>query len=211
MKRSIITMVLATVLFSFGCSDEYFTDGGVQADLTGTLNVSTMDYLQSEPAKFDTLVSLIKLCGLETEISTPGSTFLAPQDYSIHNFFKLLYPDETKWPALTDLSEEEKSAITQILRNYIIPDQEIERSGLSPAYSYATTQGGKTARFNLIRTDYIGNVNMGAAFIVFALDVSPEGSSVERFQSVTVVTSGLRSTNGMIHILDPNTHIFGFN
>ncbi len=210
MKRSIIAILLATVLFNFGCSDEYFTDGGVQDDLTGTLNVSTMEYLQNEPARFDTLVALIKLCGLEADVAKSGSTFLAPQDYSIHNYFKLLFPDENKWPPLSELTAAEKEDITQILKNYIIPDQVIERSALSPAYSFATTQGGKKARFNLNRQDYLGNVNMGAAFIVYALDVSRTGSTVEQFQSANVATSGLRSTNGIIHVLDSNTHIFGF-
>lgn len=169
-----------------------------------------MKYLESEPAKFDTLVSLIKLSGLEAEVAKPGNTFLAPQNYSIHNYFKLLYPDESKWPALSQLTKAEKDDIAKILRNYIIPDKQIERSSLSPAYSYATTQGGKKARFNLTREDYLGNVNMGAAFVVFGLDISSDGSPAERFQSVNVVTSSLRSTNGIVHILDSNTHIFGF-
>jgi len=210
MKRSIIAILLATVFFTSGCSDAYFTDGGVPTDQTGVLNLSTMKYLESQPAKFDTLVALIKLSGLEAEINKSGNTFLAPQNYSIHNYFKLLYPDESKWPALAQLSAAEKTAITQILRNYIIPDKQIERSGLSPAYSFATTNGGKKARFNLIREDYLGNVNMGAAYVVFALDISPAGSTVERYQPVTVITSGLHSTNGIIHVLDSNTHIFGF-
>ncbi len=210
MKRSITTILLATVVFFSGCSDAYFTDGQIETDQTGTLNVSTMKYLESEPAKFDTLVSLIKLSGLEAEVAKPGNTFLAPQNYSIHNYFKLLYPDESKWPALSQLTKAEKDDIAKILRNYIIPDKQIERSSLSPAYSYATTQGGKKARFNLTREDYLGNVNMGAAFVVFGLDISSDGSPAERFQSVNVVTSSLRSTNGIVHILDSNTHIFGF-
>jgi hypothetical protein len=211
MKRSIIAILLATVFFTCGCSDEYFTDGGTLDDQTGVLNVSTMNYLESQTGKFDTLVTLIKLCGLEAEVNKSGNTFLAPQDYSIHNYFKLLYPEENKWPALSALSIEEKAEITEILRNYIIPDKKIERSGLSPAYSYVTTQGGKKARFNLTREDYLGNVNMGAAYVVFALDISATGSTVERYQAVTVATSGLRSTNGIVHVLDSNTHIFGFN
>lgn len=210
MKKTIITIFLASVFFSSGCSEEYFTDGGVQADQTGGLKVSTLKFLESEPARFDTLVALIKLCGLEAEVSRPGSTFMAPQDYSIHNYLKLLFPDENKWPPLSQLSDVEKKEITQILRNYMIPDKEIERQGLSPAYSYATTRGGKKARFNLIREDYLGNVNMGAAYVVFALDTRKEGSNAEQFQPVNVVTAGLRSTNGIIHVLDSNTHIFGF-
>ncbi|WP_025764195.1 fasciclin domain-containing protein [Dyadobacter tibetensis] len=211
MKKSLTALLVATIFLAFGCNDEYFTDGGIQTDLSGTINMSTMDYLKTEPAKFDTLVRLIQLCGLETEIAKTGNTFLAPQDYSIHNFFKLLYPDESKWPELSQLKSEEIDMISKILKNYIIPDQEIDRRSLSPAYSYATTQGGRKARFNLIRNDYLGNVNMGAAYIIFALNTSAPDSPVEQYQSVTVVTSGLRSTNGMLHILDSNTHIFGFN
>lgn len=211
MKKSIIAICFVSIFFIYGCKDAYFTDGGVPTDEAGVLNLSTMKYLESQPAKFDTLVILIKLAGLEAEINKSGNTFMAPQNYSIHNYFKLLYPDETKWPSLSQLSDEEKKDITQILKNYIIPGKEIERIGLSPAYSFTTTGGGKKARFNLIREDYLGNVNMGAAYIVFALDTSKDGSTVERYQPVTVVTSGLRSTNGIIHILDSNTHIFGFN
>ncbi len=211
MKRSIIAILLATVFFTCGCNDDYFTDGGVSGDQTGILNLSTMKYLESQPAKFDTLVTLIKWCGLEAEVNKSGNTFLAPQNYSIHNYFKLLYPDESKWPPLSQLSDAEKVDITRILKNYIIPNKEIERNGLSPAYSYTTTLGGKKARFNLIREDYLGNVNMGAAYVVFALDLSPAGSTTEFFLPVTVVTSGLRSTNGIVHVLDSDTHIFGFN
>jgi hypothetical protein len=210
MKISIIAVLLATTLFIGGCSDAYFTEGGLPVDQTGELNVTTMQYLESQPARFDTLVILIKVAGLEAEVNKAGNTFFAPQNYSIHNYFKLLYPEKEKWPALNNLSDEEKAEITQTLKNYIIPDKKIERSGLSPAYSFATTSGGKKSRFNLIREDYLDNVNMGAAFVVFALDVSPDGSPVERYQPVQVVVSGLRSTNGIVHILDSNSHIFGF-
>jgi uncharacterized surface protein with fasciclin (FAS1) repeats len=210
MKISIIAVLLTTALFISGCSDAYFTDGGAPVDQTGVLNLTTMKYLESEPAKFDTLVILIKLAGLEAEVNKSGNTFLAPQNYSIHNYLKLMYPDQDKWPALKDLSAAEKKDITQILKNYIIPDKKIERNGLSSTYSYATTSGGKKSRFNLIKEDYLGNVNMGAAYVVFALDISEDGSTVERYQSVQVVTSGLQSTNGIVHVLDPNSHIFGF-
>jgi uncharacterized surface protein with fasciclin (FAS1) repeats len=207
-----IVIVMMVIFFCSGCSDEYFTDGGVlPIEEAGVLNVSTMQYLESKPAQFDTLVKLIKLTGLEGEINKSGNTFLAPQDYSIHNYFLLLYPDKSQWPALSSLSVEEKEAIAQILSNYIIPNQQIERNSLSPAYSFATTSGNRKARFNLVREDYLGNVNMGAAYIMFALDISPEGSLVERYQTVRVVTTDLRSTNGIVHVLDSNTHIFGFN
>lgn len=211
MKISIIVLSIVAILFTSGCSDDYFEDGGVATDQSGVLNMSTMQYLESQPTKFDTLVTLIKLSGLEAQVNKSGSTFLAPQDYSIHNYLKLLYPDESKWPLLTNLSEAEKAEVAQIIENYIIPDKLIERGGLTSAYSYATTSRGKKVRFNMIREDYLGNVNMGASYVMFGLNISPDSSATEQFQSVQVVASGLRSTNGIVHVLDSNNHIFGFN
>lgn len=210
MKRFIAVFISFCAVGLWGCNDDYFTDGGPLEGQDGVLNVSTMDYLESQSARFDTLTTLIKLCGLEAEVNQPGNTFFAPQDYSIHNYFRLIFP-EGAWPQLSQITEEEKQEIAGILRNYIIPGQKIVRSGLSTAYSYSTTLGGQKARFNLIKEDYLGNVNMGAAYIVFSLNVNDVENVIELYQSVTVATSGLQSTNGIIHVLSPNTHIFGFN
>lgn len=209
--RSIAVIAVIAGFFAWGCSDEYFADGGVPGEDVGVLGVSTMDYLESHPEKFDTLATLIKLCGLEGEVNKQGNTFLAPQDYSIHNYFQLVFSDGSAWPALSEIPEEQMEEITGILKNYIIPGQEIVSSGLTTAYSYSVTHGGRKARFNLVKEDYIGNVNMGAAYVVFSLDVSREGSSSELYQAVPVVTSGLRSLNGVVHVLRADTHIFGFN
>ena len=210
MKILMIVISMIAIMLSSGCSDDYFADGGIVSDQSGVLNLTTMQYLESQPARFDTLVMLIKLTGLEGEINKTGNTFLAPQNYSIHNYLKLLYPERSKWPAIAQLPEEVKQEVADILSNYIIPNKQIERGGLSPAYSFATTHGDRKARFNLVRADYLGNVNLGPSYIIFALDVSTAGSPVERYQSVEVITTDLRSTNGIVHVLDSNTHIFGF-
>ncbi|MFC3198731.1 fasciclin domain-containing protein [Parapedobacter deserti] len=208
-KLMVITCVAA--LFAWGCDDNYFTDGGVLDERPGVLGVSTMDYLESRRELFDTLATLIRLCGLEEAVNRPGSTFLAPQDYAIHNFFELAFPNPDERPAtLAELPEELLAEIAEIIKNYIIPNEAIVRTGLSTAYSHTETLGGKKARFNLVRGDYLGNVNMGASVIVFSLDVSG-GIGRERYQSVHVVTSDLQSTNGIIQILRSDTHIFGFN
>ena len=207
----LIAFIGVLAVFTAGCKKSYFADGGTPVDQSGNLGISTMDYLQRESGSFDTLTRLIKITGLESAVNSKGNTFLAPRDYAIHNYFKLLYPDPTKAPStLEALPQEEKDKIAQIIKNYIIPNQEIVRSTLSTAYSYVTTYGGTKARFNLVTTDYLGNVNMGAKYIVFSLNVSPQGSA-ERYQTVQVVTADLRSTNGIVHVLAADTHIFGFN
>lgn len=211
MKKITAALAIATLLFTAGCGDDYFADGGLLDDQVGVLDVSTMDYLESNPEAFGTLVGLIKRCQLEDAVNKSGNTFLAPQDYSIFNYFALEFPNPNERPAsLAEIPQENLDKISEIIKNYLIPGEEIVREKLSTAYHYTTTLGNKKARFNLIREDYLGNVNMGAASIVFSLDTSLEGQK-EQYQTVEVVTSNLRSTNGIIHVLKSDAHIFGFN
>lgn len=212
MTKLIKAMVLIGILFfAIGCKDDYFADGGIAVNQSGELGMSTMEYLQSNPATFDTLSRLIKLTGLESAVNAKGNTFLAPRDYTIHNYFKLLYPDPANMPAtLEAIPQEEMDKIALIIKDYIIPGQEIVRSKLATTYSYAVTAGGKRARFNVVTTDYLGNVNMGAKFMVFSLNLNPAGSP-EGYGTVQVASADLRSTNGIVHVLSSDSHIFGFN
>ncbi len=200
------------ILLTAGCSRDYFTDGGsLSLEKTATLGVSTTDYLRTQGTLFDTLVTLIEMSGLEAAVNAKGNTFLAPSDYSIYNYLNLVFPDPQKRPAsLRAIPQEEMNKITGILKNYIIPNQEVVRDKLATTYSYFTTYGEKKARFNLVQDDYLGNVKMGAKFIVFSLNTAAPGQK-ERYQSVQVATSDLHSTNGVVHLLISSSHIFGFN
>lgn len=211
MIKLIKAIVLISALFVVGCKDEYFSDDLQPVGQSGELGVTTMQYLQSNPSTFDTLARLIKLTGLESAVNEKGSTFMAPRDYSIHNYFKLLYPDPANMPATLDaLPQPEKDRIAEIIKDYIIPKQEIVSGGLATTYSYVVTAGGKKARFNVVTTDYLGNVNMGAKYVNFSLNTAPPGDK-EQYESVSVATANLRSTNGVLHVLASDAHIFGFN
>lgn len=211
MIKLIKAIVFISALFVVGCKDKYFSDDLQPVGQSGELGVTTMQYLQNNPSTFDTLARLIKLTGLESAVNEKGSTFMAPRDYSIHNYFKLLYPDPANMPATLDaLPQMEKDRIAEIIKDYIIPKQEIVSSGLATTYSYVVTAGGKKARFNVVTTDYLGNVNMGAKYVNFSLNTAPPGDK-EQYESVPVATANLRSTNGVLHVLASDAHIFGFN
>ncbi|MFP5079381.1 fasciclin domain-containing protein [Pedobacter sp. JCM 36344] len=211
MIKLIKAIALISALFVMGCKDDYFSDDLKPNGQSGELGITTMQYLQNNPSTFDTLARLIKLTGLETAVNEKGSTFLAPRDFSIHNYFKLLYPDPANMPATLDaLPQQEKDKIAGIIKNYIIPKKEIVSSGLATTYSYEVTAAGKKARFNVVTTDYLGNVNMGARFVNFSLNVAPPGSK-EQYETVSVATTDLRSTTGVLHVLASDAHIFGFN
>jgi len=210
--KFILAITFVTAVFISGCSKDYYADGGtLNPDETMTLGVSTMDYLKSHPEMFDTLTTLINMTGLEAAVNASGSTFLAPKNYSIHNYFNLKYPDPEKRPkSFSEITEEEMENITAILKNYIIPGKQIVRDELATTYSYDTTYGGTRARFNIIRNDYLGNVNMGAKYIIFSLNKGTSGGP-EQYQSVQVETADLHATNGIVHVLAADSHIFGFN
>ena len=175
------------------------------------LNVSTMDYLKANEASFDTLVALIQLTGLESAVNANGNTFMAAQDYSISNYFELVFITLDEPPAsLQEIPQEIMDDIKLIIENYIIPDEKIMRDNLNSTYTYTTTYGDRDARYNLLRSDYLGNLNKGAEVINYSLNMSEDGSSND-YQSVYVVTSNLESTNGVIHVLNADSHIFGFN
>jgi|GEM_PF-2308528 hypothetical protein len=213
MKKAIryITAALffSIILASFGCKEDYYDDGGILDDSVGVLDMTTMQYLEKHTESFDTLVSLIKLCGLEDSVDAKGSTFFAPQDYSIHNYFKLIFSDLDEWPSLSEFTDDEISGISDILKEYIVPGKKIIRDSLSTSYSYATTLGGGSARLNLTQEDYLGNVDMGATYIVYSFNVGTTDAA--NYQSVDVVTSDLQSTTGIVHVLSSTSHIFGFN
>jgi hypothetical protein len=196
------------ILFIIGCSDDYFADGGLITNQGSSATLSTFDYLKSEKQSFDTLTTLIQLCGLESAVNSKGNTFFAPRDYSIHNYFKLIYPNPDTRPAsLATIPQADLNEITEILKNYIIPNEEIVRSKLTTAYSYQTTYAGRKARFNLFKQDYLGNVGLGAQSVVFSLNMSAPGGK-ERYQSVQVISSDLKTTNGIVHVLNSDSHIF---
>ncbi len=209
--KSLIGIAGILLFLAWGCKNDYFADGGILDESVGELGVSTMDYLERCGADYDTLVALIKICGLEGDVNATGNTFLAPRDYSIHHYFSLIFTDPDKRPAsLSEINDEEMEKISGMLKDYIIPGQRILREDLSTAYSYTTTLGGKRARFNLLQEDYLGNLNKGAKYIVFSLDKS-EGGGDAQYQSALVVASNLRSVNGVVHVLDSYMHVFGFN
>nr|WP_319999981.1 fasciclin domain-containing protein [uncultured Draconibacterium sp.] len=208
MKSRILVAFAALAMIVVSCSDDYYTNGGLLDEHVGLLNISTMDYLKAN-AEFDTLVTLIQLSGLENAVDEQGNTFMAPQDYSIYNYFKLTFSTlDTPPTSLSEIPDEIMNEIKIILENYIIPNEKIMRKDLSSSYTYTTTLAGQSARYNLLRSDYLGNVNSGAEIINYSLNTNGDGNS---YQSVWVVTSNLVSTTGVLHILNANSHIFGFN
>ena len=204
-------IVFALFILLCSCKTDYYFDGGVLPENAGKLNVSNVDYLKQNASQFDTLVILLQLTGLEEVVNRANTTFMAPRNYSISNYFKIRFLQMENPPTdIYKMPEELVQEIKMILGNYIIPNEKITIDNLTPSYSYFTTFSDQTARFNILRSDYLGNVNKGAELINFSLNKSLN-PDIENYRSVLVNTSNLHSTTGIIHLLDSDTHVFGFN
>lgn len=203
---------LVSFFILFGsCKKDYYSDGGVLDDNVGVFNISTMEYLRQHVERFDTLLILIRLSGLEDAVNRQNTTFMAPQNYSISNYLKMEFARMENPPSdVRKLPDEMIRNIKAILKNYIIPDNKITSADLNPSYAYFKTLDNRTVRFNIIRSDYLGNVNKGAELINFSFNTSSD-PDIEKYQSVAVVISDLQTNTGIVHVLDSDTHIFGFN
>lgn len=222
MRRTVLYrlgVVVTVVLGLVSCSDEYYSDGGILDPNIGKLEESTMSYLRSAGADFDTLVTLIDLTGMSSEIDNK-CTFFATPDYSIKKYLELrLVELETQPESLDQIPDDIMDEIEEIIRNYIISDETIMRDDLTTTYTMFTTNGGREARLNLTIDDYLSNPNMGAEYIKYSVNMKrePVGEDIDdtevsdRFMTVDILTSNLESTNGVIHILVPDSHMFGFD
>jgi len=201
-------MCIAFSLSMLSCKDKYFTDGGTFDPAASQFDGTTMAYLESKPQLFDSVTTLIKLCNLTSAVNASGSTFFAPQNYSVFNYLKLIYPDAKKMPKqLSDLTADDLSEIATLLKGYIVPNQRIMRKDLATSYSYYDTYVGKRSRCNIVKEDYLGNVNKGASYIMFGLNTS---SNKDAFISVKVVVSDVSTQTGVVQVVAADTHILGF-
>ena len=202
-------LCIAFCLSILGCKDKYFTDGGTLNPTTANYEGTTMAYLESKPQLFDSVTTLIKLCNLTSVVNASGTTFFAPQNYSVFNYLKLIYPDAKKMPKrLTDLTSDDLTEIATLLKGYIVPNQRILRKDLATSYSFYNTYVGKASRCNLVREDYLGNVNKGASYIIYGLNSSSTGQ--DAFQTVKVAVSDVTTQTGVLQVLTADTHILGF-
>ncbi|MFD2148548.1 hypothetical protein [Mucilaginibacter antarcticus] len=73
----IVCSVVLTITVSSCSKDKYYKDGGLA---NPQFNGTVLQYLQSNPVKFDSVVQVIKLAGMEEVFSKESITFFAPTD-----------------------------------------------------------------------------------------------------------------------------------
>lgn len=197
---------------------EYFIDGG--GTHNAQVNISTYDYLKAHPL-FDSTILLIDKAGLKDAVNAMDATFFAPTDYSIAAWLTKIrglilntYGQDSarKFNLNTFTSAQIKDSLSQ----YII-SQRVQRENLALTdKEFSTIQAGDKKIVYLREVnDYIGNVSTKPRYIYFVevfgtrdvpgVTVPAAETDIE----VLCQTSGILTTNGVLHVLS-NQHVFGF-
>ena len=88
MKRKILKGILPvflTIILMDACKKDDYIKGGTPEDTGRYKNTTTYDVLKSIDL-YDTLVQLIDAAGIKDKVNESGTTFFAPNDFSIYRY-----------------------------------------------------------------------------------------------------------------------------
>jgi len=214
-KLFIYTLIIGLIAVS--CSKDDYAIGG---DLhNANLNLSAYDFLKSKPL-FDTVALLIDKAGMKEEVNQTG-TFFAPTDYAVMNYInkrngEVRETDENLRYTVDTLIKYDLQSFKDSVRMYLIPEV-LNRDGLtSEGKVYSTRLANKVKLSLEDSNDYTDNVSTKPKYVYYTYIVAdlddPNDNSIPdevRDQKVHIQTSGLLSTNGVVHVLN-NSHILFF-
>ena len=212
------SLLFLLTLFLFSCKKDYVKDGGTS---NPNVNMTTFDFLKSKP-QFSSLVRLIERTGLKDAING-NVTFFATTNYGVDEYLKLM-----KEKRALELNDENITyTLDSIplwrldsLKTYIF-DSKINRDQMTVKGKYFPTQFGTIPnvqfRLNLARYyDYSSYVDY-VDYVVYSkvtgtLDSDePDPTKIPPDQvdkSVFCQTSGIVTTNGIVHVLDGFHRLF---
>lgn len=200
-------LAIITALIFTGCQKDYYRDSG-RSD--PNFNGSMMEYLEAKPYPFDTLVSVIKLAGMEATFKENRFTFFAPPDETIRRTYDYINNrlKQSALDTLTGLESLKPEFWKGILEMYMFP----EEKGLEdfPQLDYfnkqtfsgefVTAQSGQLMNIGAVFTS-AGEVKYkGYRFLTLNFVQSPS-APLGSWISAYVSSANIKPRNGMVHAL----------
>lgn len=216
-------MAAGVLFLSGGCEqDEYYIDGGLADPV---FDGSVLEYLESKPAEFDSLVQVIKLAGLEETFRQEEFTFFAPRDRNIKELIGRADGSGLNWNLYLlgkDTVQTLADVDSLIWRKYLhrhmfrgknklmdYPQIDFDIKTIYPGQNYYALSDD-VFNIGVVYEDaggvqYAGYRQLRISFIP---DVSRPD---ENWYTVPVASSDIQPSNGVVHVLDVLISQFGFN
>lgn len=208
-------IVLSGLLVAWsGCNKSYYKDGGLA---NPHYKGSIYDYLANNPYWFDTVTYAIDHSGLKEVLQKDTVTFFSPTDDAIgqamNNLNAYRYANVEDSVHLQDI---DSTVWKYFLSMYILQGKHLAQTfaRVDPNNIFAypgidyVMWGGYILNIGLIYQDYGGAQAVGAR-IVNVTDITYDPVNFRNNPTVSVMTSDIQPTNGVLHVLN-NNNVFGF-
>ncbi len=208
-----LPVLLGIIVFSSSCSKDYYKDSGTHPN---HYNETVLEYLESKPAHFDSLVKIIKYAGMENIFENNEITFFAPDDSSIINSIQMLNQDlyTSGLDTVSDLMQISPDIWKSELSMYIFegkhlledyPQLDLLQIQVFPGQNFQS-YGGRTMNIGVIYGD-AGDVQY-AGYRQLALSYIPSLSAPQSsWYTAYVSSSNIQLNNGVVHDLQFGFHV----
>lgn len=217
-SRSWITGIFLFILLATACKkDDYYLDTGtIDPHYKGTI----LDYLKEKPFYFDTLVSVIKLAGMEEVFTKDTVTFFAPTDHSIQNTVMILNVNlyALGKDTIKTLGEVPPEVWKKYLSFYLFkginelkdyPQIDFELLRTYPGQNYVS-YNNRVMNIGVVYNSandvkYVGYRQLYLTYIEKPAQI------MKSYQNAPVASSNIKPLNGVIHVLSDQHFFFGFS
>ncbi|MCF3110397.1 hypothetical protein LL912_16550 [Niabella sp. CC-SYL272] len=230
-KNRIQLAIFVSLLLTMACGKkDYFEDTGKHA---GTFNGTALQYLQSKPQYFDSLVKVIRLAGMEQQFSANNITFFAPADSSIRSALRKANEqlDRIGKPRITRLEEIApaiwKKHLSKYLFSFVKSLNDFSQIDFANINTYAgqmyQSAGGVSMNIGAVYQDVLlprkDNPNeynvikyAGARVLTISYLTSPfTPRDVGTWRTANVSSVNIKPVNGYVHLVGIVGHDFGFS
>lgn len=209
------------------CKKDSYLDSGTFAPVyDGTV----LEYLNTRPELFDSLLKVIKLADLEDALDQDGVSFFAPPSFCIEKSVWRLnaYLYSQGRDTITDLAQVHPAVWREYLSMYIlndtyllkdIPQLDTLNLNVFPGQGFVAL-GGQNMNVGVLYNDVVTKNSQGVEQVVTyggyrqlylsAVRGSANAGGSGYLLNAPVATSDLRTRNGVIHVLMIQRHSFGF-
>ncbi|MBO9595132.1 MAG: hypothetical protein J7599_19665 [Niabella sp.] len=200
-----------------GCRKDYYVDSGLS---TPSFDGNMLEFLQSKPYMFDTLVHIIKTAGLQSYFTDSTITFFAPADSSIRSTFLFINRNlrSLGHDTLTSVDNIKPEFWRNTLMMYMFRGArgmehypQLDMQNLSSfSGEFVRSAGGRVMNVGVNYGDANGIKYIGYRSLYFSYIPNP-AAPYQGWWSTRVATSNVKPRNGYCHVLVFSTHYLGFD